>query len=175
MPTVEEAAALKIQSNFKAIQNAKQIVKEKKLQKIHSLFANHELEPSLRPYFEVYEPNWPDVIQLQEANGGSIQDRVYVDTFWDMNGDGDSYKGQFLKVNIVSDRRTGNLSAFINGNDNQDSKESQPHHMVKDGLGIMHYQNESVYEGQWIMGLRNGNGRLIHRNGDCFIGEWKDD
>jgi hypothetical protein len=51
------------------------------------------LEPSLRPYFEVYEPNWPDVIQLQEANGGSIQDRVYVDTFWDMNGDGDSYKG----------------------------------------------------------------------------------
>jgi hypothetical protein len=52
-----------------------------------------------------------------------------------------------LKVNIVSDRRTGNLSAFINGNDNQDSKESQPHHMVKDGLGIMHYQNESVYEG----------------------------
>jgi hypothetical protein len=93
MPTVEEAAALKIQSNFKAIQNAKQIVKEKKLQKIHSLFANHELEPNLRPYFEVYEPNWPDVIQLQEANGGSIQDRVYVDTFWDINGDGDSYKG----------------------------------------------------------------------------------
>jgi hypothetical protein len=31
MPTVEEAAALKIQSNFKAIQNAKQIEREKKL------------------------------------------------------------------------------------------------------------------------------------------------
>jgi hypothetical protein len=31
VPTVEEAAALKIKSNFKAIQSAKQIVREKKL------------------------------------------------------------------------------------------------------------------------------------------------
>jgi hypothetical protein len=50
-------------------------------------------------------------------------------------------------LKVVSDKTTGNLSAFNNGNNNQDSKESQPHQMVKDGLGIMHYQNESVYEG----------------------------
>ena len=101
------------------------------------------------------------MIQLQEADGGTLQDRVYVDTFWDMNGDGDSYKGQFLKV--VSDPITGKLTADVNnGNENNHSNDSQSHHMVRDGLGIMHYQNGSVYEGYWVMGDRNGNGRLIH-------------
>lgn len=87
-----------------------------------------------------------------------------------MNGDGDSFKGQFLKV--VADPLTGKLTAL---NDGDDTNDSQSHQMLKDGLGIMHYQNESVYEGYWIMGVRHGNGRLIHRNGDCFQGEWKDD
>ena len=33
----------------------------------------------------------------------------------------------------------------------------------------------SLYEGYWFENQANGLGRLIHADGDCYTGMWKDD
>ena len=40
------------------------------------------------------------------------------------------------------------------------------------GEGRMIYSNENIYEGQWHEGKRNGYGVLTKRNGDHFEGHW---
>ena len=40
------------------------------------------------------------------------------------------------------------------------------------GEGRMIYANENIYEGQWHEGKRNGYGVLTKRNGDHFEGHW---
>lgn len=76
---------------------------------------------------------------------------------------GGSYKGQMLRVSVhpVTGR-------FLPSSSNDAS-------LVRDGAGIMHYEDGSVYEGLWKMGQRQGKGRLIQPNGDCYSGEWRDD
>ena len=43
------------------------------------------------------------------------------------------------------------------------------------GLGKMIYDYGSIYEGQFLHGLKNGKGILIMSNGNKYEGEWKDD
>jgi len=43
------------------------------------------------------------------------------------------------------------------------------------GEGRMIYENENIYEGQWHEGKRNGYGVLTKRNGDHFEGQWVND
>jgi hypothetical protein len=43
------------------------------------------------------------------------------------------------------------------------------------GEGRMIYANENIYEGQWHEGKRNGYGVLTKRNGDHFEGHWVND
>lgn len=76
---------------------------------------------------------------------------------------GGSYKGQMLRVSVhpVTGR-------FLPSS----SKDAS---LVRDGAGIMHYEDGSVYEGIWKMGQRQGKGRLIQPNGDCYSGDWRDD
>jgi len=45
----------------------------------------------------------------------------------------------------------------------------------REGMGILIWQDGSVYEGYWKDDKANGRGRLIHANKDVYIGEWKDD
>lgn len=42
-----------------------------------------------------------------------------------------------------------------------------------EGLGKMIYENQDVYDGEWINGLREGNGVLTFLNGDVYKGSWK--
>jgi len=42
-----------------------------------------------------------------------------------------------------------------------------------EGLGKMIYENQDVYDGEWINGLREGNGILTFLNGDVYKGSWK--
>ena len=52
----------------------------------------------------------------------------------------------------------------------------QPKHpYLNDGLGVMLYSNKEVYEGEWLSGKRNGNGRLVDPEGCVYLGAWKDD
>mmetsp|Transcript_13200 Transcript_13200/g.24229 ORF Transcript_13200/g.24229 Transcript_13200/m.24229 type:complete len:127 (-) Transcript_13200:22-402(-) len=41
--------------------------------------------------------------------------------------------------------------------------------------GVIKYENGDVYTGSFIQGLREGYGKCVYINGDCFEGEWKDD
>jgi len=43
------------------------------------------------------------------------------------------------------------------------------------GEGRMIYANENIYEGQWHQGKKNGYGVLTKRNGDHFEGHWVND
>lgn len=43
------------------------------------------------------------------------------------------------------------------------------------GIGILVYQDGSIYEGEWANNKQNGNGRLIHKNKDVYIGNFVDD
>lgn len=46
---------------------------------------------------------------------------------------------------------------------------------LQEGFGTIQYNDGSYFEGKFIKGTRNGNGKLIVPNGDQFIGEWKGD
>lgn len=46
---------------------------------------------------------------------------------------------------------------------------------IKDGIGMMFFPNNSLYEGCWKNGQAFGEGRLIYANGDIYEGEWKND
>ena len=39
----------------------------------------------------------------------------------------------------------------------------------------MQYENGSVYEGQWELGVKQGFGRLINSEADAYEGDWVDD
>lgn len=43
------------------------------------------------------------------------------------------------------------------------------------GYGKRTYEDGTVYEGEYVNGLRNGKGRIEYPNGDVQEGEWKDD
>ena len=50
-------------------------------------------------------------------------------------------------------------------------KNDRPH-----GYGVFHYlihDNQYQYEGQWVNGEREGPGRILYSNGNCFIGHFK--
>jgi len=46
---------------------------------------------------------------------------------------------------------------------------------VREGRGIQHWPDGSVYEGLWERDRANGKGRLVHANGDVYEGQWVDD
>ena len=51
------------------------------------------------------------------------------------------------------------------------NEKNKPH-----GKGVMKYgYKESVYDGAWLNGKRNGFGILKWPNGDSYTGQWKDD
>lgn len=43
------------------------------------------------------------------------------------------------------------------------------------GQGTYHYRNGDVYEGEWISGKRNGNGKITYYAGGHFFGIWEND
>ena len=45
---------------------------------------------------------------------------------------------------------------------------------VKEGNGIFIYPDGSKYEGQWKAGNRCGQGKYLYANGDWYKGNWKD-
>jgi hypothetical protein len=75
-----------------------------------------------------------------------------------MNGEGDFYKGQLIKV--VVNEANGSLdivqqsSAGSKLADEAMTEDSSTHLMVRDGVGIMRYSNGSTYEGLWVKGQR---------------------
>ena len=42
-----------------------------------------------------------------------------------------------------------------------------------EGFGKMTYENQDVYEGEWINGIRDGNGVFTYLNGYVYKGSWK--
>ena len=46
---------------------------------------------------------------------------------------------------------------------------------VRDGQGKQEWLDGSRYEGQWRNGKANGMGKLYHADGDIYDGEWVDD
>jgi len=44
----------------------------------------------------------------------------------------------------------------------------------KHGLGLMRYNDGSVYEGMWKDGFQDGYGKFTFTNGSVYEGEWKD-
>jgi hypothetical protein len=46
---------------------------------------------------------------------------------------------------------------------------------LPNGDGKMEYQNRDIFDGEWNVGNRKGNGRYIKNNGDIITGEWIDD
>lgn len=67
----------------------------------------------------------------------------------------------FIKVKSVKGLYTGFVQA--------------KHPYLNDGLGVMLYTSKEVYEGEWSLGKRNGNGRLVDPEGCVYLGAWKDD
>lgn len=67
------------------------------------------------------------------------------------------------------DRRHGRGTFFYTNGDRYDGYwvNGSPQ-----GEGRMIYANENIYEGQWHEGKRNGYGVLTKRNGDHFEGHW---
>ena len=45
----------------------------------------------------------------------------------------------------------------------------------RNGRGVQQWKDGSVYEGYWRNNLAYGFGRLIHADGDVYVGEWQDD
>ena len=43
-----------------------------------------------------------------------------------------------------------------------------------EGLGIIHYKDGALYQGETRNKLFNGKGRLTHASGDIYQGQWKD-
>ena len=71
-----------------------------------------------------------------------------MNTFIDVDGNENYYKGEM----IISKGR-----------------------MKPTGLGIMKFENGSLYEGQWENGVRSGYGRLIQDSGNVYEGRWSKD
>jgi hypothetical protein len=40
------------------------------------------------------------------------------------------------------------------------------------GQGILGYDDQTVYEGEFVDGLRNGQGTMVYGNGDIYEGGW---
>jgi hypothetical protein len=45
---------------------------------------------------------------------------------------------------------------------------------LKDGFGVIIYNNNRIYEGQWKNDVRNGKGMEIFSNGNQYIGEYNE-
>lgn len=43
------------------------------------------------------------------------------------------------------------------------------------GRGKKHYENGISYEGDWVNGIREGNGTLKHYNNIVYQGQWQND
>ena len=46
---------------------------------------------------------------------------------------------------------------------------------VREGNGTFHYPDGSKYQGQWKGGVRCGHGKYTYANGDWYSGTWKQD
>lgn len=46
---------------------------------------------------------------------------------------------------------------------------------IGNGVAKVKYTDGSVYEGDWALNKREGNGKMTWRNGDVYQGEWKGD
>lgn len=44
---------------------------------------------------------------------------------------------------------------------------------IKQGVGLAVFKGGQLYEGGWHDDVEHGKGRLIHENGECYDGEWK--
>ncbi len=41
------------------------------------------------------------------------------------------------------------------------------------GKGILTLKNKEVYEGDFLNGIKEGEGKYRFKNGDCYVGSWK--
>lgn len=46
---------------------------------------------------------------------------------------------------------------------------------LRDGRGIVVWENGTRYDGFFLRGKANGRGRIVHVDGDVYEGEWCDD
>lgn len=70
------------------------------------------------------------------------------------------------------DKKHGRGTFFYKNNDRYDGYWVNG---MPQGEGRMIYANENIYEGQWHEAKRNGYGVLTKRNGDHFEGHWVND
>ena len=70
------------------------------------------------------------------------------------------------------DKKHGRGTFFYKNNDRYDGYWVNG---MPQGEGRMIYDNENIYEGQWHEAKRNGYGVLTKRNGDHFEGHWVND
>lgn len=82
--------------------------------------------------------------------------------------------GKLLNININTGAVKGELMI---GKDRYvgEYRNGKPH-----GRGIMYYStddsyNRKYYDGDWVNGIREGNGTLVWTNGAKYVGAWKDD
>ena len=78
---------------------------------------------------------------------------------------------------IIFDKRS-DLSYVSNGTEEYDHKIAYKGSFSSDGLrdgyGIGYYSN-GTYEGDWERGKKQGYGKYSFKNGDIYIGQFKDD
>ena len=46
---------------------------------------------------------------------------------------------------------------------------------LRDGQGTQIWPDGSKYEGTWAQGVASGKGKLVHADGDIYEGDWLDD
>ena len=46
---------------------------------------------------------------------------------------------------------------------------------LRDGKGIMYYNNDNKYEGEWKNDFKEGKGIMYYKSGNKYVGEWKND
>ena len=49
---------------------------------------------------------------------------------------------------------------------------SLPQTLSDDWQGILGYDDQTVYEGEFVQGLRHGQGTMVYENGDIYEGGW---
>jgi hypothetical protein len=69
--------------------------------------------------------------------------------------------------------RTGH-STRANGKTVFDSEEVYAK-KIRSKIGAHIWKDGSIYEGYWRNNQANGKGRMVHADGDYYIGEWLDD
>ncbi|MBS1620554.1 MAG: WG repeat-containing protein [Bacteroidetes bacterium] len=84
-----------------------------------------------------------------------------------------SLNGRFFTIDKTG--KEAKPSVLVNFSNGTYTGEVGKDGITPDGNGKMVWDDENVYEGQWLNGKRQGTGKLLWANGDVYEGQWQDD